>query len=170
MNHKNEKTEKGMELMAEDKGTEVRESITINRPVEEVYTFWRNFENLPRFMEHLESVTVVSQKRSHWKAKAPLGMDVEWDAEIVEDVPNRRIAWQSVDDAVHDAEVTNAGWVEFAPANGGTQVTVSMRYSPPAGKLGTLVAKLFGDEPSQTIPENLRRFKQVMETGYVTQA
>jgi uncharacterized membrane protein len=156
----------GMDLIREDKGIEVMKSITVNRPVEEVYTFWRNFENLPRFMHHLEYVRNYDQKRSHWKAKAPMGTSVEWDAEILEDIPNERITWQSVE----GAQVDSVGSVRFLQAAGGrgTEVHVEMRYQPPAGKLGAFVAKLFGEEPSTQMDEDLRRFKQVMETGQVT--
>lgn len=158
----------GMDLIREDKGVEVVKSVTVNRPVEDVYTFWRNFENLPRFMNHLESVRAYDQKRSHWVAKAPLGASVEWDAEILEDVPNQRIVWQSLS----GAQVDNIGTVRFLQAAGGrgTEVHVEMRYNPPAGKLGALVAKLFGEEPAVQMEEDLARFKSVMETGWTATA
>ena len=150
---------------AKHQGTRVRRSITVNRPADEVYAFWRNFENLPRFMKHLESVQVTGGGRSHWKAKAPAGTSVEWDAETTEDRPNELIAWRSVD----GADVPNAGVVRFLRAAGGrgTEIHVDLRYDPPAGKLGSLVAKLFGDEPSQQVDGDLRRFKQVLEVGEV---
>ncbi len=151
-----------------DGNTYVAKSITIKRPVEEVYNFWRNFENLPQFMYHLESVEVRGSGRSHWVAKAPGGTTVEWDAETIEDVPNQRIAWRSLP----DADVTNSGSVEFrrAPGDRGTEIHVEIRYEPPAGKLGTLVAKLFGEEPSQQVGDDLRRLKQVLETGEVVRS
>jgi uncharacterized membrane protein len=153
---------KGVDAAA---GIGVRKSITVNRPPEEVYAFWRRFENLPRFMQHLESVETAADGRSHWKAKGPVGTSVEWDAEITEDRPNELIAWRSVE----NADVDNAGEVRFTRAAGGrgTEVHVDLRYDPPAGKLGALVAKLFGEEPNQQVADDLRRFKQVLETGEV---
>jgi uncharacterized membrane protein len=150
---------------AKHQGTRVRKSITVNRPASEVYAFWRNFENLPRFMQHLESVQMTGGGRSHWKAKAPAGTTVEWDAETTEDRPNQLIAWRSVE----GADVSNAGVVRFVPAAGGrgTEIHVDLRYEPPAGKVGELVAKLFGEEPSQQVDGDLRRFKQVLEIGEV---
>lgn len=140
-------------------------TITINRSPEELYKFWRNFENLPRFMSHLESVQVTGDKRSHWKAKAPLGTTVEWDAEITEDRPNELIAWRSLE----GADVDNSGSVRFdrAPGGRGTEVRVEIEYTPPAGALGAGIAKLFGEAPEQQIKGDLYRFKQVMETGEV---
>jgi uncharacterized membrane protein len=140
-------------------------SITVNRSPDEVYQFWRNFENLPRFMAHLESVRVESDRRSHWKAKGPAGTSVDWDAEIVEDQPGSFLSWRSVE----PADVQNCGFVRFAGAPGGrgTIVTVEVQYSPPGGKLGSTIAKLFGEEPGQQIDQDLRRFKQVLETGEV---
>jgi uncharacterized membrane protein len=143
----------------------VDQAMTINAPVEEIYSFWRKFSNLPQFMYHLESVTEIDQMRSHWKAKAPLGMTVEWDAEIVSETPNELISWRSVE----DADVANAGSVRFLPATGGrgTIVKVELRYEPPAGKLGAAIAWLTGEEPSVQVREDLRRFKQLMETGEI---
>jgi uncharacterized membrane protein len=147
------------------RGVHVIQAITINRPLIEVYGFWHNFENLPRFMEHVESVQVLDERRSHWKAKAPAGASVEWDAETIEDRPNELIAWRSLPDSA----VPNSGHVRFreAPGNRGTEVTVELQYQPPGGKLGALVAKLFGEEPNQQVKSDLRRLKQVMELGEV---
>jgi uncharacterized membrane protein len=147
------------------RGVHVMETITINRPRNEVYGFWHNFENLPRFMAHLESVQVLENNRSRWKAKAPAGMTVEWEAETVEDRPNELIAWRSL----AEAEVPNSGSVRFkdAPGDRGTEVLVELRYQPPGGKIGALFAKLFGEEPGQQVKGDLRRFKQVMEIGEV---
>jgi uncharacterized membrane protein len=147
---------------------DVRKAITVNRPLEETYRFWRDFQNLPRFMRHLESVQVTGDGHSHWRAKAPAGKTVEWDAVIVDDQPNRRIAWRSLP----GADVENAGDVRFEPAPGGrgTEVHVELRYDPPAGALGALVAKLFGEEPAQQVQDDLRRFKQVLETGMVAES
>ena len=145
-------------------GVHVTRAITINRPRDEVYRFWRDFENLPRFMEHLESVRVLGQTRSHWEAKAPAGTSVEWDAEIVDDRPGELIAWRSLP----DGDVPNLGSVRFLDApGGGTELQVELRYDPPGGKLGSLVAKLFGEDPGLTLASDLRRLKQVIEVGEV---
>ncbi len=146
-------------------GVHVERSFTVNRPVGEVYGFWRDFENLPSFMKHLESVRVIDDRRSHWVAKAPAGMNVEWDAEIINEVPNEVIGWRSVD----GSQVANAGSVRFRPAPGGrgTEVSVEMEYVPPGDFAGDLVAKLFGRSPTQSVEEDLRRFKQIMEAGEV---
>jgi uncharacterized membrane protein len=140
-------------------------SCVVNRRPEEVYSFWRNFENLPRFMRHLESVTDLGDGRSHWKVKGPAGMEVEWDATIVADVPNEVITWRSLE----NADVDNAGAVRFeaAPGGRGTIVRVNLEYNPIAGVLGAAIAKLFGEEPEQQLDDDLRRFKQVMEVGEV---
>lgn len=140
-------------------GIRVEQAVTINRPREEIYRFWRNFENLPRFMDHLESVRVLDEQRSHWVVKGPAGTRVEWDAEIHNEIPNELIAWRSLP----EAEVDHAGSVHFDPAPGGTEVRVILRYDPPAGRVGAAVARLFGEEPSHQVAEDLRRFKQVME-------
>jgi uncharacterized membrane protein len=144
---------------------DVKKSITVNRSAEEVYGFWRDFQNLPRFMSHLEEVQVTGDRRSHWKAKAPAGKTVEWDAEITDDQPNRLIAWRSVG----KADVDNSGSVRFVPAPGerGTEIHVEMHYNPPAGRLGAVVAKLFGEGPDWQVADDLRAFKQVMEVGEV---
>ena len=143
----------------------VKKSITINGSPEEAYRFWRDFENLPRFMAHLESVRVLDDRRSYWKAKAPLGATVEWMAEIIEDRPNELIAWRSTE----EADVPNFGQVRFSPAPGGrgTEIHVELQYDPPGGIIGATVAKLFGEEPSQQVDGDLRRFKQVLEVGEV---
>lgn len=148
-------------------GFSARTAITINRSREEVYRHWRDFGNLPYFMQYLDEVRVDphNDRRSHWRAKGPLGVPVEWDAEIVEDRPNELIAWRSVD----VADVPNRGTVRFELAPGGraTEVHVEIRYYPPAGSLGKVVAKLFGADPAREAREDLRRFKQVMEMGEV---
>ena len=145
-------------------GFNVRKSITVNRPPEELYQFWRHVENLPTIMHHLESVTQIDEGTSHWIAKAPAGRTVEWDAHIVEDEPNRRISWRSA----IGADVENMGTVEFVPGPRGTVVRVWLRYKPPAGILGKTIARLFGEEPSIQIAGDLRRFKQLLETGEIT--
>jgi uncharacterized membrane protein len=146
-------------------GVKVEKAITIDKPPEELYRFWRNFENLPRVMTHLRSVQGKEGNRSHWVAKAPLGMSIEWDAEIHNEKPNELIAWRSLE----GSEVDTAGSVHFtrAPGGRGTEIHVTLKYDPPTGKIGAAVAKLFGQEPGQQIQEDLRRFKQVMEAGEI---
>lgn len=146
-------------------GIRVEKSVTINRSPEVVYIFWRDFENLPRFMEHLESVRVTDQGHSHWVAKGPFGKTVEWDAEIVNEIENELIAWRSLE----NADVDHAGTVHFrrAPGDRGTEIHVVMEYAPPAGPLGAVVAKLFGEEPNQQIDSDLRRLKYLLEVGEV---
>lgn len=148
------------------RGVFVEESVTIYRPVQEVYGYWRQFENLPQFMSHLEEVRETGGAYSHWVAWGPLGVRVEWDAEILTDIPNQLISWKSVG----DADVVSAGSVQFKPAGGdhGTEVHVRLQYDPPAGKVGATVAWLLGDDPQQQIAEDLRRFKQLLETGEVS--
>lgn len=146
----------------------VKRTVTVESSPEELYNFWHNFENLPRFMQHLESVQVTGDGRSHWKAKAPLGQTVEWDAQVTEDEPNRLIGWHSLE----GADVQNSGTVRFTPATGGrgTVVQVEMQYDAPGGPLGVLLAKLFNEEPGQQVFEDLRAFKQVIETGEVVRS
>jgi uncharacterized membrane protein len=143
----------------------VRKSITVGRPAEELYRFWRDFHNLPRFMRHLESVQVIDERRSHWKAKAPFGRTIEWDAEIIEEGPNELIAWRSLE----GADLPNYGAVTFEPAPGGrgTIIRVDLHYEPPGGIIGATLAKLLGKEPGQQVQEDLRAFKQLMETGEI---
>jgi len=144
---------------------QVKKSITVKRSREDVYQFWRDFKNFSRFMHHVERVEVSGERRSHWVAKAPAGQVVEWDAEIVEDRANEFIAWRSLP----GSDVQNQGWVRFvkAPADRGTEVHVELQYDAPAGSVGAMIAKLFGEEPGQQVRDDLRRFKQVMETGEV---
>ncbi|WP_375447710.1 SRPBCC family protein [uncultured Fibrella sp.] len=150
---------------------EISRSITINKPRNEVYQYWRKLENLPKFMKHLQSVTQLDDRRSHWVAPVPgtekiesIG-NIEWDAEIVEEVENEKLIWRSV----ADATVDNAGEVRFqdAPPNRGTEVHVTIRYTPPAGQLGTSVAKLLQPAFRQMVKEDIRRFKRIMETGMI---
>jgi uncharacterized membrane protein len=144
---------------------QAKAALTIRQPVEVVYGFWRDFANLPSFMNHLASVEVTGNGRSHWTANAPAGRTVEWDAELVADKPNERIAWRSLE----GSQVPNSGAVWFTPAPGGrgTEVRVELTYDPPGGALGKVVAKLFGEEPQQQVTDDLRRLKQVLETGQV---
>lgn len=141
------------------------QSVHVNRSPGEVYSFWKNFQNFPRFMYYLDSVQLTDDKRSHWVAKAPAGMTVEWDAETIQDIPNELISWRSLEGST----VPNSGQVRFeaAPGGRGTIVRVAVEYRPPAGPIGAAVAKLFGREPGQQIAEDLRRFKQLIEAGEI---
>ena len=154
----------GVAAPAAPRGLRVKEAITVNRPVSEVYGFWHDFQNLPRFMTHLESVRVLG-KRSHWVAQGPAGMKAEWDAEVTEDRPNELIAWRSLP----DGHVETSGWVRFKPAPGGrgTEILVEMRYDPPGGIIGATIAKLLGEAPDQIVVRDLKAFKNVMEIGEV---
>lgn len=144
----------------------VEKTVTISdKSAEELYRFWRNFENLPHFMKHLKHVSVVNDKRSHWIATAPMGGSVEWDAEIINEQENRLIAWASVE----GADIDNSGFVRFQPApdGRGTEVKVVLEYNPPGGAVAATFAKLFGEEPKQQIGDDLRRFKMLMEAGEI---
>ncbi|HYO62772.1 MAG TPA: SRPBCC family protein [Pyrinomonadaceae bacterium] len=142
-----------------------QKSLVINRSAEELYQYWHDFENLPRFMRHLESVQVTGEGRSRWVAKGPAGTSVRWDAQVTEDRPGEIISWRSLE----GSEVDNAGSVRFtrAPGGRGTIVRVELEYTPPGGVFGAAFAKLFGEEPQQQVDGDLRRFKQLMETGEV---
>ena len=146
----------------------VGRTVTIDRPREELYAFWRDFSNLPRFMHSIQSVSIQDPTHSHWVIDAPAGQTVEWDSEIVKDEPGRSIAWRSLP----DASVRNSGVVEFkdSPDGRGTTVTVTLVYDPPAGAVGKVIAKLFQKEPKIQARRDLRRFKQLMETGEVSTA
>jgi uncharacterized membrane protein len=146
-------------------GIKVQRSITINHPRDQLFRIWRNTENLPRFMKHLKSVKVdpTDNARSYWVVTGPLGRDIEWDSEIIEERENEYISWSSLPGSI----VESRGSVHFmdAPGDRGAILYVSMEYQPPAGSLGAAFAKLFGEEPSQQIRDDLRYFKQIMETG-----
>jgi uncharacterized membrane protein len=144
----------------------VGRTVTINRRRGEVYEFWRDFRNLALFLENIESVEVADDRRSHWTVKAPAGRTVEWDSVITEDEPDRLIAWASVE----GADIKNTGRIEFrdGPPGRGTEVTATIVYDPPAGDAGKMVAKLFGKEPKVQARHDLRRFKQLMETGEIS--
>ncbi len=148
-----------------DRGLHVRESIRLDVPVGDVYRFWRRLENLPQFMTHLDRVTEDADGRSHWVTSGPVGLAVEWDAEIINEIEDKVLAWRSLP----GSDVVTAGSVNFDAARGGrsTQVSVHLQYAPPAGKAGALVASLFGREPSQTVREDLRHFKQLLEAGEI---
>jgi uncharacterized membrane protein len=143
----------------------VERAVTIDAPADRLYRYWRDFANLPRFMDHLESVTVLDDRRTRWTAKAPGGKSVTWDAEIEEERPNEAISWRSLP----GAQIGNSGTVRFTPAPGdrGTEVHVTLTYEPPAGKAGALAARLLGEEPDTQVREDLRRFKQIMEAGEI---
>jgi uncharacterized membrane protein len=143
----------------------IEKSITIGVSPNELYKFWRNFENLPQFMEDLESVTPLDGNRSHWVAKGPAGKKVEWDAEIYNEKEGELIAWRSLP----ESDITNAGSVHFeeAPGGRGTYLKVVLNYNPPGGKAAQLFAKLFGKEPGQLVDSNLRRLKQLLEVGEI---
>ncbi len=151
-----------------DLGLEIAATTTVAKTPEQVYAFWRQLENLPTFMGHLEEVRVSGDGTSHWRASAPLGSSVEWDARIVEDVPGERIAWRSAE----GADVRNNGVVRFTPApdGRGTELHVTLRYTVPGGALGRAIARYFGEEPHQQLDDDLRRFKQVLETGEVVRS
>jgi uncharacterized membrane protein len=142
--------------------------VTIRRPPEEIYGYWRRLEHLPAFMAHLESVRVTGDETSHWVATAPFDRTVEWDATITEDVPGERISWTSTG----DADVENRGSVRFAAAPGdqGTEVHVTLSYEAPGGALGKAIARYFGEDPRQHLDDDLRRLKQVLETGEVVRS
>lgn len=141
-------------------------TVTVNRPREEVYAFWRDLPNLASVMENIERIDRLDEERSHWVVKAPAGKTVEWDSVITDDEPGRLIAWQSVE----GAEVKSSGQVEFLDAapNRGTMVRATFAYDPPAGVIGEWIAKLFQREPNLQTRRDLRRLKQLLETGEVT--
>jgi uncharacterized membrane protein len=153
--------------MTEDGAIRFKRSVSINRPAEELYRYWRDFTNLPRFMFHLQSVTETGPGTSHWVTKAPAGQQVEWDSEIVDDRRNEAIAWRST-----GGDVFNAGTVEFEPKPGGrgTIVRVDMQYYARGGVAGTAVAMLFNQAPEQQVADDLRRLKQLIETGEIVRS
>lgn len=150
----------------------VEKTVTINKPAEELYQFWRKFSNLPRFTKHLKEVKVYDEKRSHWISQGLLDRTVEWDVVIVEDRENEVIAWASV----QSAQIQSSGLVQFkpAPGNRGTEVKVVREYDPPGGAIGAVlanpivdIAKLFGEDPKHNLTEDLRHFKMLMEAGEI---
>jgi uncharacterized membrane protein len=153
---------------APDEPVHVKAAITVRRDRNELYAIWRDFEGFPDFMAHVEEVRETAPGRSHWKAKAPLGMNAEWDAEITEDLAGERISWRSVE----GSKIENSGTVTFiaAPGDQGTEIHVELRYDIPGGAVGGLIAKLFGEEPTTQIKDDLRRFKQIVETGEIARS
>jgi len=148
------------------KTIDITKAITIDRSPEDLYEFWRNFENLPLFMNHLKTVECLGENLSHWEANGPAGTTVKWDAELTGDIPNKSVAWRTTQGKLVD----HSGSVQFEQAHGGrgTVVKVKLQYHPTGGVVGAKVAKLFGEAPEQQIAVDLRRFKQLMETGEVS--
>jgi uncharacterized membrane protein len=162
--HRNSALEEGrvspVASLDRGEGRKIEQAVMIHRPPGELFRFWRQLDNLPRFMDNLESVTVLDSRHSHWVAKGPVGTRVEWDAEIHNEIEDELIAWRSLP----GADVDQAGSVHFSPAaDGQTEVRVVMRYSGPGRRVGDVVAQILGDDPEQQIADDLRRFKQVME-------
>jgi len=146
-----------------DEGVRVDRSITIERPISYVYSFWRHLPNLPYFMRHLESVTMQDELHSHWVLKTICGNLLEWDAEVIEQRENEMISWRSAP----GADVDNAGsvWFTQVPGGKGTLVRVELKYVPPAGKAGVFFAKILGEDADSEIEEDLQRLKAVLEKG-----
>jgi uncharacterized membrane protein len=147
------------------KSINVKQTVTIDKPTDELFRFWRNFENLPKFMQHLKDVKMQGETKSHWVANAPLGATVEWDAEIFTEKENEMIAWKSLP----GSQIMNAGTVQFRELSEGrgTEVKVELNYEPPAGGFGAAIAKLLGEDPEQQVREDLRHFKNLMEAGEI---
>jgi uncharacterized membrane protein len=154
---------------AEGLDVHVATSITVRRPRAEVYAFWHDFANLPTFMDHLETVVVIAgENRSRWTAHLPVGRTVEWEATVIDDVPDSLIAWESLE----GSDVKNSGVVSFteAPGDRGTEIHLEMGYDAPGGPAGAMLAKLVGEDPGQQVRNDMRRFKQVMETGEIVRS
>jgi uncharacterized membrane protein len=149
--------------LAYGEGFRVERGITIQKSIDEVFDFWRDLANLPKFMEHVIDVKTVDDRRSHWTVQAPMGRTVEWDAEIIHEVRNQVIGWKTVE----GADVKHAGSVQFRelPAGRGTELRVELRYDPPGGHLGKWIAAILGEEPSEQVASDLRRLKRLLETG-----
>ena len=164
--HQRDVAHEAAEARSWDDAALVGRTITVNRPREELYAFWRDFRNLARFMENVERVDVSDNRRSHWVVKAPAGKTVEWDSVLTEEEEGRLLAWESTE----DADIKNTGRIEFrdAPAGRGTEITATIVYDPPGGDIGKLIAKLFQKEPKIQARRDLRRFKQLMETGEIS--
>jgi uncharacterized membrane protein len=143
----------------------VEQTMPINLAVSELFAFWRNFENLPRFMRNVDSVEVIDDKRSHWRVKGPMNVSYEWEAELINEVQDELIAWRTLE----NADVAHAGSVHFTPLPGGhgTAVRVVFEYRPTGGRVAGAVAKLLGQDPGADVREDLRRFKRIMEAGEI---
>ena len=147
--------------------TLIGRAVTINRPAAELFAYWRDFSNLANFMENVERIDILDERRSHWVVKAPGGKTVEWNAVVTEEAADRYIAWTSEE----GADVPNSGRIEFRDAGArGTVVNVTMLYDPPGGFVGKIIAKMFQREPAIQARRDLRRFKQLMETGEIATA
>ena len=156
------KGKNGVTSVHHGEGIKVEHAVAIGRSPEDLYLFWRNIENLPTFLKHLESVRILNDGRSHWVVRAPGGKTVEWDAEIHNEIENELIAWRSLE----GADINNAGSVRFRRLPDGlTEVKVTMSFEPPFGRFGLEIAKLLGEDPAQQLQQDLWRFKQIMETG-----
>ena len=143
-------------------GEKIEQSVIIDLAPQVIYQFWRRLENLPRFMDHLESVSEMTDGTSHWVVKTSKGRELEWDAQIIEDKPGEMISWRSLE----DADMDNAGSVWFtSTADGRTEVKVAMKYSPTGGKVGVAIARVMGDNAEQQVAEDLLRLKKLLETG-----
>jgi uncharacterized membrane protein len=155
----------GSQGAAWEDGMHVRKAITVRRPIDEVYLFWHDCANLPRFLSHLQSVQGAGERRTLWRSRESDDLVLEWEAELVEDRVNEMIAWRSLE----GGDVANALQVHFRPAPGGrgTEVEVEVQFDLPGGPIGRRLARLFGQDPSQQIESDLRRFKQLMEAGEV---
>jgi uncharacterized membrane protein len=145
-------------------GTKIERAVVVYAPPERVYRFWRNFANLPRFMKNLEEVQVLDDRRSRWIARTVGGVRVEWEAEVINEVPDQLIAWRST-----GGTIDHAGSVHFEPGPGGrgTVVRVSLQYDPPGGSAGHAIAALFGGDAGTWLEENLQSFKRMIETEAV---
>lgn len=144
------------------KGIRIEKTVAIDATPEKLYAFWRNFENLPKFMHNLESVTVRDDSRSRWVARGPAGTTVDWEAEIINEIPNELIGWRSVE----GSRIDNAGSVHFEPVGGGlgTELRIVLRYDPPAGVVGAAISKLLGEDPDAQVSEDLHRLKRLFES------
>jgi uncharacterized membrane protein len=164
----NEERASGIAAVSQSRGDDlIGRSVTINRPRNELFAYWRNFSNLPSFMDNVERIDILSNTTSHWVVRAPAGRTVEWDATVTEEKAGELIAWTSA----KDADVPNSGRIEFRDAGArGTIVTATIAYDPPVGVVGKVIAKLFQREPAMQARRDLRRFKQLMETGEVATA
>ena len=141
------------------KGIRVEESVNVNATPADLFQFWRNFENLPKFMSHLQSVDIIDSRRSKWRTKGPAGVNIEWEAEVINEVPNELIGWRSIDGST----VNHAGSVHFTASDRGTEVRVIMRYDPPAHSLGAKISQMLGEDPATQVREDLNEFKQLIE-------
>jgi uncharacterized membrane protein len=159
---RSEPSESGFGGMQRTEEFKIEQSVIIARPRDELFRFWRNLENLPRFMDHLQSVTVLDDRHSHWVVRGPAGVRLEWDAEITHEVENELIAWRSLP----GSDLDHRGAVHFSPVhNGGTEVRVILRYQTRGGSAARALSQILGERPSDQIVDDLRRFKQVMEAG-----